>query len=456
MRASAFSSTRPRRLLSAEAKLWLMAVSGLVPLALIALLWWRQPGLPLLPRGLLFGAALVWVLLAAFGVRRLFVHQLRTLSTLIEAIRGEEYSLRSVHAGHSSELAELFRQINALAQQLQSSRQDERELRGLLERIVAQMDLAVLACDSEDRVVLANPRAARLLALERERLQGMSLRDTEVAALLPVRDSEIREHRFAGAAGRWQISRQNLVQDGKPGSLIFIADLEQVLSEEEIRAWQRLIRVIAHEVNNSLTPITTLCQTLAGALPEQEGRGTNKLAEGLQLIRERALNLRAFISDYARIARLPEASKAEFDLLALIRKVAGMYPAHNLRVESALDRLPIYGDRTQLEQVLINLVKNAVEANGDASLPVDLHVCVRNGDCEILILDRGPGISNPANLFVPFYTTKEQGAGIGLALSRRIVSSHHGSLSLNNRQDSPGAELRLTLPLSAALAETGR
>ncbi len=459
MKPHIFNSTRPRPLLTTECKLWLTTASTLIPLALITWLWWQQPVLTAQSGAMIFAVSMGWILLAAFRVRRIFVHQLRTLNTLIEAIRNEDYSLRSAHTGRSNELSALFQQINSLAQQLQSSRQEEQELRGLLERIIAQMNVAVLACDSKGCIVLANPQAARLLAMEREALQGLPLESTEISSLLPALEPEIREHRFAGASGRWQISQQTLVQDGKPGSLIFITDLEQVLSEEEIRAWQRLIRVIAHEVNNSLTPITTLCQTLAVVPPEGD-RG--QLAEGLQLIHERALNLRNFISDYARIARLPEANKGEFDLLELVRKVAGMYSDCNIRLhlQAVPEKLPVFGDRTQLEQVLINLIKNAVEANANPSISIDISIMARDDNCDILIRDQGPGISNKSNLFVPFYTTKDQGAGIGLALSRRIISAHHGNIALDNRDDASGAELRLTLPLLSrttnTVPETGR
>lgn len=441
------SSRRTSRTLSVKQRLWLITASSLIPMALIAWFTLRQ-STNSAPLPLLIGVTTIWILTAAFEVRRTFVHQLRTLNTLIEAIRRQDYSLRSMHSVHSGELGELFQQINALAQELQNSRQDEKELHNLLERIIGQIDVAVIACNSERRIILANPQAARLLASDRGTLQGLPLTEAGITELLSIETQEIREYRFAGATGRWKISRQNLVQEGRSGFLLFITDLEQVLSEEEIRAWQRLIRVIAHEVNNTLTPITSLCQTLSGTLPEQDERDRRMLEQGLQLIHERALHLRNFISDYTRIARLPEASKVEFDILELVRSVAGMYTGSNIRVQSTLERLPVFGDQTQLEQVFINLVKNAIEANGDNSLPVDIEISARSIDCEIVIRDRGPGISNRANLFVPFYTTKEQGAGIGLTLSRRIVSAHRGSIILDNRTDGNGAELRLTLPLS--------
>jgi nitrogen fixation/metabolism regulation signal transduction histidine kinase len=444
------SKSSSSRRLPTESKLVLLAALALVPVGLLLAVLWLQPALTQAAKLLLSAAAVVSVLLIAMAIRHSFVHQLRTLNTLIEAIRLDDYSMRGTLARESGDLAELYQQINALTQQLQRSRQDEKELRGLLERVVAQLNVAVIAYDEEGRIVLVNHLSEKLLAKPGTELIGSTIKEHQLDQVLPSQGSQVLEHQFPGARGRWQLSHQTYVHNGKTGHLLFIADLELVLSEEEIKAWQRLIRVIAHEVNNSLTPITSLCQTLGSVLsrhPEMEQQ--QDLLQGLDVISERAHNLKRFISDYARIARLPEAQKKQFELHPLIERIHAIYHDHKLHI--ALPEFPIllFGDLAQLEQVLINLVKNALEANGDVAKAVTLQVSVSAGYCTVTISDEGPGIANAANLFVPFYTTKPQGAGIGLALSRRIVTSHGGDLQLRNRDDGRGAMATLVLPTAA-------
>jgi two-component system nitrogen regulation sensor histidine kinase NtrY len=425
----------------------LLACLALLPVGALLLLLWLQPELSSTTMILISGGAVVSVLGIAAAVRGSFVHQLRTLNTLIEAIRLEDYSMRGALASERGDLAELYQQINALTQQLQQSRQDEKELRGLLERIVTQLNVAVIAYDDGGRIVLVNHLSEKLLAKPAAELIGTAMQDHQLDQVLPLQNSQVLEHQFAGARGRWQLSHQTYIHNGKTGHLLFIADLELVLSEEEIKAWQRLIRVIAHEVNNSLTPITSLCQTLSSLLSKQtEIPQQQDLLEGLEVIHERAHNLKRFISDYARIARLPDAQKKQFELHTLINRIRTIYQDHKLHITMPESPIPLFGDQTQLEQVLINLIKNAIEANADAGKAVSLQVTSNGGSCTIEVIDQGAGIANTANLFVPFYTTKPQGAGIGLALSRRIVTSHGGDLQLRNSDDNAGAIATLVLP----------
>jgi two-component system, NtrC family, nitrogen regulation sensor histidine kinase NtrY len=258
----------------------------------------------------------------------------------------------------------------------------------------------------------------------------------------------VLDHRFAGGEGRWQVSAQFYRHHGLPARIVFVADIRQVLADEEIRVWQRLIRVISHEVNNSLAPIASLCQTLDGILlRSQEQAHVPVVREGLSLIAERASGLKDFISIYSRIARLPEARKALFPVRRLIERVMGMFAADGVVLEEGLPDFALYGDQIHLEQVLINLLRNAVQANQDAATPVTLRVSLRHGDCVFEIADRGAGIANPENLFVPFYTTKPDGAGIGLVLCRNIIAKHGGKVSLANREDGRGAIARVSLPL---------
>ena len=260
--------------------------------------------------------------------------------------------------------------------------------------------------------------------------------------------SRLVDYDFPGASGRWQINEQHYRHQGKPGRIIFITDLKQVLSEEEVSAWQRLIRVITHEVNNSLTPISSICQTLESHLaiiPEDKARA---LKEGLSVIKERSRGLRDFISVYARIAKLPEPQKIRFSVSDLLKKVDNIFVGQPVSVEfkNADENIFLFGDPVHIEQVLINLIKNALEASDQESFKVELTICNQNGVVEFTVQDEGRGISNAANLFVPFYTTKEKGAGIGLTLSRQIAAKHGGQIILENRPDRRGAIARLRIP----------
>lgn len=385
----------------------------------------------------------------AASVRESFVHHLRTMSNLVEAIRTEDYSMRSSRVRDPGELAELYQQINSLTSQLKGVRQEEYELSNLLERIVNQINVAIVACDSEGTIRLANRLANQLLDTSSEQLVGQSLDQTSLAAVLSEQGSRLIDYDFPGASGRWQINEQKYRHQGKPGKIIFITDLKQVLSEEEVNAWQRLIRVIAHEVNNSLTPISSICQTLNSHLSKlPEERNDDDLKQGLEVIEERAKGLRDFISVYARIAKLPDPQKMNFSAIDLLEKVRRFFPGEAIEIVDVEDDITLFGDPLHIEQALINLVKNAVEASSRAETAVEVSCTKQGGYIEFVIVDSGTGISNPANLFVPFYTTKDKGAGIGLTLARQIAAKHGGQVLLENRSNGSGAVATLQIPFS--------
>lgn len=358
--------------------------------------------------------------------------------------------MRSSRVREPGELAELYQQIDSLTNQLRSVKQQELESEKLLERIVNQINVAIIACDAEDTIRLVNRLACQLLDAKPEQLIGESFTDTALSEVAYEEGSKLIDHDFPGSAGRWQINVQSYRYQGRPGKIIFITDLKQVLSEEEISAWQRLIRVIAHEVNNSLTPISSICQTLEAHLDKLPNLQGGDLKQGLEVIEERAKGLRDFISVYARIAKLPDPHKISFDVKDLLRKVQRYFADQPVSINETESDLSLFGDPVLLEQALINLVKNAVEANGNAESAVEISCARKTGVIEFTILDNGSGISNPANLFIPFYTTKEKGAGIGLALSRQIAAKHGGQIILENRTDAKGAIARLQIPFSVS------
>lgn len=435
--------------MATEVLLFLLVLSCALP-AVAAIVWLSADAkVSNIARLILVIVVLVWVFVIADRVRGALLGHVRTLSNLLESTRTQDYSMRGTHARQPGELGELYRQVNALTDSLRTTRQGEQELLSLLERVVSEISVAIIVFDSHERIRLVNPVAVALLKTSKEKLLGVQCADTVLAQLPAAAEPTLLDHRFPGAAGRWQIRQHYYRHQGQASRILFIADLQQVLSEEEIMAWQRLIRVISHEVNNSLTPISSLCQTLTGLLTRGDGGNHADVLEGLEVIGERAKGLQDFISAYARLARLPEPQKVLFPVSQLSDNLKRMFTGRALRIEP-FPEVELFGDPVHLEQALINLVKNALEANPPGAAAVELSCRLLDGQCEFSIADRGPGIGNSENLFVPFYTTKPAGAGIGLVLCRQIGARHNGHVTLANRPDGAGAVAKLTLPLPPA------
>ncbi|MEH6586266.1 MAG: ATP-binding protein [Halioglobus sp.] len=385
-----------------------------------------------------------WLAGFSYSLHKGFSHHVRTLSILIEAIKNGDYSLRGGGGQNSSELGELYGQINALSDELMSSRAKENELFLLLQKVMDQIKVSIIVLDSNDRIQLLNKSALALLKLDAEIAPGQQLTDSPLTGIPLDIDDQLIDHNFPGASGRWQIQQQAYREQGRPGKIIYITDLKQVLSQEELSAWKRLIRVIAHEVNNSLSPIISICQTLQ-SLNQQQGE-TGEAAQVLEVMQDRATSLKTFISGYAEVARLPEPHKRDFNLNELLVKIQRFFSRPNLHLVDTGGQISLYGDPVHIEQLLINLVKNALEASAKNEGIVEIQAVDSGSQCEIQIKDQGLGISNPSNLFVPFYTTKAKGTGIGLVLCRQIAASHHGSVTLVNRKDGTGAIATAYLP----------
>jgi nitrogen fixation/metabolism regulation signal transduction histidine kinase len=243
------------------------------------------------------------------------------------------------------------------------------------------------------------------------------------------------------------VRRSTFRERGLPHELLVLTDLSRTLREEERRAWQRLVRVLGHEMNNSLAPIKSIAASLEALLRRQPQPADwqDDARSGLKSIASRADSLSRFMDAYARLARLPPPQKEDVDLGELVRRVVTLEPRLGMNVLAGPETR-IVADAAQIEQLLINLVHNAV----DASLETGGSAVIgwrKASDCvEVFVRDEGPGILNPTNIFVPFFTTKPEGSGIGLALSRQIAEAHGGSLSLTNRSDRSGAEALLRLP----------
>jgi signal transduction histidine kinase len=253
---------------------------------------------------------------------------------------------------------------------------------------------------------------------------------------------------FPGGVGRWDIRRSTFREGGVQHQLLVLTDLSKTLREEERSAWQRLLRVLGHELNNSLAPIKSVAGSLGDLLSRQPQPGDwrEDMQRGLGVISSRADSLARFVESYSKLARLPQPHFEALSVNDLVRRVASLETRLPVNVVVGPDVL-VQGDSAQLEQLLINLLRNAVDASLETGGAVELGWSQTNGKLDVWIADEGPGLASTANLFVPFFTTKAGGSGIGLVLSRQIAEAHGGSLILENRLEHRGCEARLTLPL---------
>lgn len=384
----------------------------------------------------------------ALRLRRQVVFPLYTLSNLLEALREGDYSLRGSRARKGDAIGEVVREINALAETLRAQRLAVEEKSALLAKVIAALDIAVLAFDAQRRLRLANPAAERLFGAPFATLDGRSAGALGIEDCLVPGEARIVERDFPGGSGRWEVRCARFREGGLAHDLLVVTDLSRTLREEERLAWQRLLRVLGHELNNSLAPIRsmagTLLKLLAAENPADDWR--EDMGDGLRVVGDRAEALARFMARYTMLARLPPPHPAAFAFDALAQRVARL----EQRLAVALDGGPavvLHADADQIEQALINLVQNAA----DAALPLGGEVRLRwrreGGSLVVEILDGGPGLPPSENLFVPFFTTKPGGSGIGLVLARQIAEAHGGSLTLRNRDDARGCIARLYLPL---------
>jgi two-component system nitrogen regulation sensor histidine kinase NtrY len=436
-----------RRRITHENRLTLLTAGAVLPTAIIALLMlWLGD----------YTAKVQWtltlIIVGFFGgfvtsVREHVVRPLQTMTNLLAALREGDYSIRARGAREDDALGEVLLEINSLGETLRVQRLGAFEATALLRTIMAEIDVAVFTFDPERRLRLVNRAGEHLLGKPMDKLLGKQARDLGLAACLEANEDAPLSLAFPGATGRWGVRRSTFREHGLPHELLVLTDLSRTLREEERRAWQRLVRVLGHEMNNSLAPIKSLAGSLE-ALLRKEPRPPDwqdDARSGLKSIAGRADSLSRFMEAYARLARLPPPQKEYFDLGDMIRRVVNLESRLNVNI-AAGPEIKIMADAAQIEQLLINLLHNAV----DAALETHGAVTIgwrAAGDCaEIFIDDEGPGIMNPTNLFVPFFTTKPGGSGIGLALSLQIAEAHGGSLTLGNRRDRQGAEALLRLP----------
>ncbi len=384
----------------------------------------------------------------SFALRGKVIRPLQTISNLLAALREGDFSIRARGYDRADTLGDVMAEINALGATLQEQRLGAVEAAALLGKVVEEIDVAVFAFDGTRKLRLVNRAGERLLALPAAQLVDRPADDLGLAGCLEGEESSVSEVSFPGGSGRWEVRRTTFRQDGLPHQLLVLSDLTRALREEERQVWKRLIRVLGHELNNSLTPI----RSIAASLDRLLGRDPRPddwqedMHRGLAIIGNRGEALSRFMEGYSRLSRLPAPQPQPLQVGAWIRRAAGLETRLKVSVSDGPERV-IEADSDQLDQLLINLVRNGVDAALTTGGGVTVGWGLTASQLEVWVEDGGPGLPNTGNLFVPFFTTKPGGSGIGLVLCRQIAEAHGGSLALANRPNGPGCRALLRLPL---------
>lgn len=396
-------------------------------------------------------ASVVIVAAAAACIALLQVHvvtPLHTLANLVAAMREDDFSIRGRTVSAGDPLGDVMSEVNALAETLHEQRLGAVEATALLRTVMEQIDVAVFAFDPPHRLRLVNRTGERLLGRPAEQLLGRTADELGVADWFGAAPRVVALD-VPGSAGRWDVRRTTFRLGGQQHDLLVLSDVSRPLREEERQAWQRLIRVIGHELGNSLGPIKSLAGSLDALLqrepPPPDVR--EDLRRGLHVIGSRADALSRFTTAYAQLAKLPPPRLGPVVLKPLVQRVASIETRVPVTVRPGPD-VTLTADQDQLEQLLINLLRNAAEATletGGRHVWIGWRRAPRGLD--VWVDDEGPGPPKTANLFVPFYTTKPGGSGIGLVLCRQIAEAHGGQLSLDARPGARGCRATLTLPI---------
>jgi two-component system nitrogen regulation sensor histidine kinase NtrY len=443
--------SRGRRVqVSLEQSVLLLGLLGGAPaIAIVLILLWWQPYSFEVRWTATALVISVWLVCASFA-KQIVARVLLVAANLLGALREGDYSIRATRARNGTAADLVMAEINALGETLQRQRTEAVESMALLASVMHAIDVAVLAFDMSEQLVLVNPAGERLLGKPALQVLNRSARELGVADYITGSTPRLVERMVGAQRGRFELRRSTFRRDGRPQHLVVLADVSRALREEEQLAWQRIVRVLSHEINNSLTPIKSIAHSVKRIIARAEGvPRQQEVVDGLNLIETRSGALGRFLRAYAQLAKLPKPAPRELDLLPLVRRVAGLEDRVPVTVR-ATSPTPLNADPDQLEQLLINIIRNAVDAALETGGRVWIDWGREDDLLRLTVEDEGPGLPDSANLFVPFFTTKPAGSGIGLVLCRQIAEAHGGTLALERRDPDRGARAVLKLPLPPA------
>jgi two-component system, NtrC family, nitrogen regulation sensor histidine kinase NtrY len=397
----------------------------------------------------LFAASVALSVLLAVVVSRGLSRRLRTISSVLAALRDGDFSIRARRTETDTVLDDVLRELNELGNTLREHRLSQLESWTLLQKVLAELDVVVLAFDQGGGLKLSNDAASRALGAPMSKLVGRAAAELGLDVVLHGAAPRIIEDcPPLGGSNAWELRRSSFRLEGQVHSLVVLSDVSGALRDQERDAWKRLIRVLGHELNNSLAPIQSISENLLKSIERQprpdDWEGDAK--SGLSVIQRRAAALTRFTAAYARLARLPPPTLRPLSIAECVRRAVRLEQRLAIEVIEGEDAT-VMGDPDQLDQLLINLIKNAVEATCERRGRVFVRWKAMATKIDVLVEDEGHGISETDNLFVPFFTTKADGSGIGLTLARQIAEAHHGSLRLKPRHPQ-GAVAILQLPLA--------
>jgi nitrogen fixation/metabolism regulation signal transduction histidine kinase len=388
---------------------------------------------------------LLWLAkLAADPVTRL----MRSMTAIVASYRDGDFSI-SLATARRDELGDLMRQHDELGHALRQQRQHLAERELLLDTVVQNTPVALVLSDPSHRVVLAN-LAARHLFNQGTSLAGLDFFEVMAKAPEPLRNAveggedALVSVELEGGEEVFHVSRRGFRLHGRPHWLYLFRRMTRELSRQEVATWKKVIRVISHELNNSLAPISSLAHSGA----ELANRGQlERMPQIFATIGERARHLHGFVAGYASFAKLPAP---RLEMLPWSELIARLQPQCGFQLIGAPPTAAVAVDIAQFGQALINLCKNAVEA-GSPPEQVEFEVQAVHGNWRLELRDRGSGMSETvlANALLPFYSTKRSGSGLGLALVREIVEAHGGRLQLANREGG-GLSVTMLLPMASA------
>jgi nitrogen fixation/metabolism regulation signal transduction histidine kinase len=366
-----------------------------------------------------------------------------SLTSLVEAIRLEDYSLRIKDHYHCGVLHALSQEIAELSDDLQQRKQVYDQHTLLIYHLIEQLETPIVIFNNQLQLSHANAAFSQYIE---QPWQAKRLVKSESLGLVFKNGWQFMKQE---QSERWQIKHSQFVEHEQTYHLVILSNVEELLRVNQQKSWQQIIRVLSHEIRNSLTPIKSLAQTLVS----QELEDT-KSKKALQVIVDRSTSLQEFVNRYGDITKNITINKTWFNTAEFIKTITVLFPQSAFSIESKVDR--IWGDIVLLKQVLINLIKNGVEANiqnSDPRISITISTQLNRNEKSVVIVvtDNGQGISNIDNLFVPFYTTKKQGQGIGLSLSKNIIEQHDGRLTLVNNMDKQGATAKIYLSQKGAV-----